>query len=110
MKTILVGALMGAMLASPVLAARRDACLQHHRIWTWRAVNERTVVVADRNYHYYTVHMNGGCIGLTNGGAVLVFRTWQNLGCVDRGDIVGVRSPGLGFVTCSIAGVQAGSS
>jgi len=106
---MLVGALMAATLATPVLAASEDVCLQHNRIWSWRAVNDRTLVVSDKNLHYYTVRMNPGCIGLTNGAAKLVFRTWQNLGCVDRGDIIGVNSPGLGFVSCSIAGVEGGA-
>jgi hypothetical protein len=110
MKTVLVGALMGAMLATPVLAASGDACLQHNRILSLRALDDRTVLATDRNYHRYTIHMNAGCIGLDNAAAHLVFRTWQNLACVDRGDIIGVQAPGLGFVTCSVAGVQAGSS
>jgi hypothetical protein len=109
MKTSLVGALMGVMLATPVLAASGDACLQHNRILNLRALDDRTVLATDLNNHRFTIHMNAGCIGLDNAGAHLVFRTWQNLGCVDHGDIIGVQAPGLGFVTCSIAGVQAGS-
>lgn len=109
MKTSLVGALMGVMLVTPVLAASGDACLQHNRILNLRALNDRTVLATDRNNHRFTIHMNAGCIGLDNAGAHLVFRTWQNLACVDHGDIIGVQAPGLGFVTCSIAGVQAGS-
>ena len=108
MKNVLVGALMGLMLATPVLAATGEACLQHNRILNLRALDNRTVVATDVNYHRFTIHMNAGCIGLDNATAHLVFRTWQNLACVDHGDIIGVQSPGLGFVTCSIAGVQAG--
>ncbi|HXJ03212.1 MAG TPA: DUF6491 family protein [Micropepsaceae bacterium] len=109
-KAALAGMVMGAMLATPVLAAADNACLQHNRIWSWRAVDDNTVVVTDRNSNRYTVHMNPGCTGLTYGGATLVFRTWQNLGCVDRGDIIGITAPGLGFITCSIAGIQGGAS
>ncbi|HMI98161.1 MAG TPA: DUF6491 family protein [Micropepsaceae bacterium] len=105
----LVGALMGAMLATPVLAASSDACLQHNRIWGWRALDERTVLVTDRMQNRYTINMRGSCFGLTDGGAILVFRTWTNLGCVGVGDLLGVRTPSLGFTSCSISNVQAGA-
>ena len=104
---ILVGAVLGVLLATPVIAAAGNACLQHNRILNTRAVDNRTVLATDLNHHLFTIHMNGGCIGLDNAAAHLVFRTWQNLGCVDVGDIIGVQAPGLGFVTCSITGVQA---
>jgi hypothetical protein len=107
--SVLVGALMGAMLATPVMAAAGDACLQHNRIWGWRALDERTLVATDRNQNRFTIHLQGGCVGLTDGASQLVFRTWQNLSCVGSGDLIGVRSPGVGFVTCSIADVQAGA-
>jgi hypothetical protein len=108
-KAVLVGALMGAMLATPVLAASNEACLQHNRILNLRAVDSRTVLATDLNYKKYTIRMNPGCTGLDNAAAHLVFRTWQNLACVDTGDIIGVEAPGLGFVTCSIDHVQAGA-
>jgi len=100
---------MGALLATPVLAASDNACLQHNRIWGWRALDERTILATDRMQHRYTINMRGGCIGLTDGGAILVFRTWTNLSCVGSGDLIGVRTPGLGFVSCSISNVQAGA-
>jgi hypothetical protein len=106
--TVLVGALMGVMMATPVLAASGEACLQHNRILNMRALDSNTVLATDRNYHRYTIHMNPGCVGLDNGGSHLVLRTWQNLACVDRGDIIGVQVPGMGFVTCSIDNIQAG--
>jgi hypothetical protein len=106
---VLVGALMGAMLATPVLAASSNACLQHNRIWGWRALDERTVLVTDRMQNRYTINMRGSCFGLTDGGAILVFRTWSNLSCVGVGDLLGVRTPGLGFTSCSISNVQAGA-
>jgi hypothetical protein len=106
---VLAGALMGAMLATPVLAASNNACLQHNRIWGWRALDARTILVTDRMQNRYTVNMRGGCYGLTDGGAVLVFRTWSNLSCIGGGDLIGVRTPGLGFTSCSISDVQAGA-
>lgn len=105
---VLVGALIGALLATPVIAAD-NACLQHNRVWGWRALDERTLLVTDRLQNRYTVNLQGGCIGVTYGGAILVFRIWTNLSCIGKGDLIGVRTPGLGFVSCSISNVQAGA-
>jgi hypothetical protein len=105
----LVGPLMGALLATTVTAAASDVCLQHNRIWNMHAVDDHTVVATDLNYHRYTIHMNGGCVGLNNAASHLVLRTWQNLGCLNRGDIIGVVSPGIGFVTCSVVDIQDGA-
>jgi hypothetical protein len=110
MKTVLAGVLLSTMLATPVLAAADEACVQHSRIWGWRALDAHTIQITDRNQHRYLVHLDGFCGGLTSGAAVLVFRSWTNLGCLAPGDLIGVRSPGLGFVTCSIANVQAGTA
>jgi hypothetical protein len=107
--SVVVGALMGAIFATPAMAAAGNACLQHNRVWGWRALDQRTVVVTDRNQNRFTIHLQGGCVGLTDGASQLVFRTWQNLSCVGSGDLIGVRSPGVGFVTCSIADVQPGA-
>ena len=108
-KNVLVGALAGVMLASPVLAAAEDACLQHNRIFSTKVLDATTVLATDLRHNQFTIHMNPGCTGLTYGGSHLIFRTWQNLGCVDKGDILGVQVPGMGFVSCSIAGVTAGA-
>jgi hypothetical protein len=105
---VLVGALAGIMLASPVLAAADDACLKHNRIYSTRVIDQTTVLATDWQHNRFTIHVNPGCPGITYGGSHLVFRTWQNLGCVDKGDLIGVQVPGMGFVTCAINGVTAG--
>jgi hypothetical protein len=106
---ILAAALSATMLANPVFAAADQACLQHNRIWSTRIFDAHTLVVTDTTYKKYTVRLRGACTGLTNGDAVVIFRTWQNLGCIGDDDIIGVRTPGLGFVSCYIASVQAGT-
>ena len=106
---VLAGALMGAILATPVLAASETACLQHNRILSWKALDGRTLLVTDRSQNRYTVRMNGGCVGLNNAAATLVFQQWMNLSCLASGDMIGVRTPGLGYASCSVAGVQAGA-
>jgi hypothetical protein len=106
---ILVGLLIGMSAATPVQGATDQACLQHNRIWSTKVFDDHTLVVTDRTYKQYTVRLRSACTGLTNGDAVLIFRTWQNLGCIGDGDLLGVRTPGLGFVSCYIANVQAGA-
>jgi hypothetical protein len=107
--SILAGALLGAITATPVLAAVDEACLQHNRIWSSRVFDAHTIVVTDVSHKQYTVRLRGACTGLTNGDAVLIFRTWHNLGCIRDNDLLGVRTPALGFINCSIANVQAGA-
>jgi len=105
-RATVVGLLLGATLASPVLAAE-NACLQANRIWGWQAVNDRTLSVVDRNYNRYIVHLSGGCINLRQYTAEpLAFRTRTELGCVGQGDMIAFRSPGLGPLTCFVTGVE----
>jgi hypothetical protein len=97
------------MLATPVLAAADEACLQHNRFMNWRAIDEQTLVMTDINYKTYTVRMEPRCQGVTNGAAKLIFRTWTNLGCLMPGEIVTVTSPGIGERQCAVAQVMAGA-
>lgn len=106
---VLVGVLAGVMLASPVLAAADDACLKHNRIFSTKVINATTVLATDLQHNQFTIHVNPGCTGITYGGSHLVFRTWQNLGCVGTGDLLGVQVPGMGFISCAINGVSAGA-
>ena len=105
----LVGALMGVSLATPVLAAADNACLQNNRIWGWQAVDDRTLIVTDRNYKRFTVHLTGSCIGLNRyAGASLVVRTANNLSCLMTGDRIAFNSPDLGPLICVVTDTNPG--
>ena len=105
-RVVVAGLLIAATLASPVLAAE-EACLQPNRVWGWQATNDRTLIVTDRTYNRYTVHLSGGCINLAkNTDQQLVFRTKTSLGCVSQGDRVAFNSPGLGPLTCFVNSVE----
>lgn len=105
-KPIIVGLLMGATFAGPVLGAE-EACLQNNRIWGWQAVDQRTLIVTDRNYRRFTVHLTGGCLNLDKYvGASLVVRAKTNLGCIGQGDRVAFDSPGIGPLTCFVTSVE----
>ena len=101
--------LAATLVATQVLAASADACLQRNRLQSWRAVDSNTMVMTDNQYKQYTVRMKGICSNLARPAATLIYRTWQNLACLQSGDIIGVTAPGLGLVTCSVAGVSAGA-
>ena len=100
--------LAATLVATQVLAASAD-CLQRNRLQSWRAVDDSTMVMTDLQQNQYTVRMKGRCSNLARPTAMLVYRTWQNLACLQSGDIIAVTAPGLGAVTCSVAGVQAGA-
>ena len=108
-RNFLVGALLGVSIATPVLAAADNACLQNNRIWGWKAVDDRTLIVTDRNYKRFTVHLSGGCIDLDKyAGASLVVRTTTSLSCLMTGDRIAFNSPGLGPLTCVVTDTQPG--
>ena len=105
-KVVVIGLLLGATLASPVLAAE-NACLQSNRIWGWQAVDDRTLIVTDRNYKRYTVRLTGGCVGLDKYAAMaLLVRTRTSLGCVGQGDRIGFDDRALGPLTCTVTEVK----
>ncbi len=85
----------------------QDTCLQNDRIWSWNAVNDRLLVVTDRTYRRYIVRLGGGCIGLSNYALTdLRFSTWTSLGCLQHGDNVDYRAPGLGPLNCFVEAVE----
>jgi hypothetical protein len=108
-KLLSVSTVAATLIATQVLAAAQEACLQHNRLQSWRAVDDSTMVMTDLQYNQYTVRLNGRCSNLTRPAAQLIYRTWQNLACLSSGEIFTVRAPGMGVVTCSVASVAAGA-
>jgi len=107
--TLFVAATVGAAaLATQVLAASGEACLTRSRLQSWRAFDDSTVIMTDRLMNQFTVRLNNRCTNLTRPTAQLTYRSWQNLSCLQSGEIITVRAPGLGAVTCSVASVESG--
>lgn len=102
----IIGVLMGVAAATPVLA-QGQACLQHNRMQSWKAINNHTLDFTDLDRHHYTVTMTPACLGVTDPLAHLIFHTWLNLECLPVGEIIDVTSPEFGRTSCSVAGVQA---
>ena len=108
-KLFAVSTLAATLVATQVLAASGGVCLQRNRLQSWRAVDQSTMIMFDNQQNQYTVQMKGRCSNLARPAAQLVYQTWQNLSCLQSGDIISVTAPGLGAVTCSVGGVQAGA-
>ena len=106
MREILTGLLIAGVFSTQVLAASAD-CLQHNRMVSWKAVDESTLEMTDNMMKRYTVRLNGRCSSVTQADAKLIYRSWTNLSCLMRGEIITVAAPGRGEETCSVAGVQA---
>jgi hypothetical protein len=94
--------------AAPPKPPAAKTCLQNNRIYTWRVVNTRELIVGDVENNVFTVHLGGGCIALNNSVVVLNFIGKTDLGCLERGDRVSYRAPGLGRLTCFITDVHPG--
>jgi hypothetical protein len=88
--------------------ARSSAtCLRNNRIWSTSVVNDRTLIVTDRQNNPFVVELSGGCTGLTSSLGRVNFRTRTDLGCLGRGDRVSFRNPGLrGPDTCFVREVH----
>ena len=95
-----------AMPPAPAFAQQTEACLQNNRIWGWRVINERTLILNDINYRPFLVHLTGGCVGLTNAVFGIRIRTWTSLGCLGHGDRVSFHAPALGQMSCIVTSVE----
>jgi len=104
-KGVVAGLVMGATAATPLLA-QPQACLQHNRMQSWKALNDRVLDFTDLDRHHYTVTMQPACRGITDPQAHLIFHTWENLQCLPVGEIVVVTTPVFGRTQCAVAGVQ----
>lgn len=114
---LLLGAFVAGIAATPVLfglgdtpafaaATTNPTCLQNNRIWSWRVVNDRTMIVADRQNRQFLVRLTGACVGLRLETTPAVrFQTWTNLGCLENGDRVSFNAPVGGPRTCIVTDV-----
>jgi hypothetical protein len=109
-KTFASVLLIGISVATPVLAAPGEACIQHNRLMNWEGKDKTSLLMTDLDRHQYLVHVTEGCVGLTDATARLIFRNWQDLACLDPGDIITVTSIGTGARQCSVEHVEAVSA
>jgi hypothetical protein len=108
-KKLFIASTLAATLVTTQVLAAAEACLQRNRLQSWRAVDDSTMIMTDIQQNQYTVRMKGRCSNLNRTAAMLIYRTWQNLSCLQSGDIIAVTAPGMGSVTCAVGGVEAGA-
>ena len=92
---------------APPAPSSEKVCLQSNRMQNYDVLDDRTLVITDRFFKRYTVHMASGCVGLTRAALDVVLRTRTSLGCFGQdGDSVVFNSPGLGRLSCFVTGVE----
>ncbi len=104
MNAKLMAALGAALLLStPVLAQNspgaaptRNTCLMVGQIWSWRAPNDRTLIVEDNWHNKFKLTLMVPCQNLTFKERV-GFKAFggTQLSCLSKGDSVFVRNPGF---------------
>lgn len=105
----LIAILAVTVFVTPILAQEENACLQRNRIWSWKALDESTLLYKDRTQKEYTVTFRNRCAHVTRSNATLVYRHAGSLSCLRPGDAIGVKAPGFPGSTCRIESVRAGS-
>ncbi len=101
----LVFAAMGAMLlATPAMASR--TCLQQSLIYSWKALDDRTLIVEDKFHDKFKLALMMPCQHLQF-HENLAFRTFSNtaLSCVLKGDEV-ISGTAIGPQHCPIKTIE----
>ena len=105
MKTKLVFAAMGTMLLiTPAMASR--TCLQQSLIYSWNALDDRTLIVEDRFHDKFKLALMTPCQHLQF-HQNLGFKTFSNtaLTCVSKGDEV-ISGTSIGPQHCPIKTIE----
>jgi hypothetical protein len=104
---IWVGLLASLMIAEPIVAVAKQACLQHNRLKNWRAVNGNTLLYYDWTGKKFLVTFRAPCANLTSSTAILVIGSeWLDLSCLHRGDPLRFAGFGLATSICRVASVE----
>ncbi|HWU25379.1 MAG TPA: DUF6491 family protein [Rhizomicrobium sp.] len=95
MKANLMAAL-GAALILSTPAWAENSCLMVNQIWSWKAPNDRTLIVEDTWHHKFRLSLMGPCPYL-NFKERLGFQAvgGTGLSCLSKGDTVLVRNLGV---------------
>lgn len=105
MKTTFAFAAMAAtILVTPALAGR--VCLQQSQIYSWKALNDRTLIVEDNFHTKYKLGLMVSCQHLQF-HEKLGFKTFSNtaLACVTKGDEV-ISGTAIGPQHCPIKTIE----
>jgi hypothetical protein len=106
-KTVLALAVVAAAASASPASAERP-CLQFGRIYNWKVINDRMLIVEDETHKKFRLKLIGACTNL---------RFHENLGfespggsflsCLSPGDEVVTREFGTGRQDCAITHIDA---
>ena len=106
---IVAAAIMGSLLAAPVMGQPQTVCLKREDIISWKAYDENTITYTDRQGHTYTLKFRDGCPSGTRRPDV-VYRNMKRSGCLTHGDMIDVRAGGsVPPPMCMIESVESGA-
>jgi hypothetical protein len=102
--TFALAALAATLLVTPALAGR--TCLQQSQIYSWKALNDRTLIVEDNFHDKFKLSLMVSCQHLQFHER-LGFRTFSNtsLACVTKGDEV-ISGTSIGPQHCPIKTIE----
>ena len=104
---IWAGILTSLMLAEPIVAVAKEACLQHNRLKNWRPVDAQTLLYTDWTGKKFLVTFRRPCANLTDSRAILVIGSeWLDLSCLHRGDALRFAGFGLATSVCRVTSVE----
>lgn len=104
MKSALIAAGLASLIATPALA--NPNCLELSQIWSWKALDNKTLVVEDNWHQKFKVSLMGYCPDLMfkqNLAFDVIGGT--GLSCVSRGDQVISREQAMGAFRCPISNI-----
>lgn len=87
-----------ALAAAPG-SAEEAACVRLNEIRSIETLDDRTLVVTNRQEERYSIYLSGPCPGLTIPGVAPTFRPQSELDCLRRGDRISFNYPGQGLAT-----------
>jgi hypothetical protein len=100
-----IAVLATTLLSSPALAGA--PCLQQSQIYSWDALNDRTLIVEDMRHQKFKLNLMVSCQHLQFHQR-LGFKTFggSSLACLTRGDNV-ISGTEIGPQTCPIKSIEA---
>jgi hypothetical protein len=106
--TVIAGPVVAQTAASSSTTPAAPACLRFGEIYSWNAVDNRTLIVEDNLHQKFKISPTGYCpnlafkerVGFRSAGAM-------RLTCMSPGDNVVVNNMGAGFQRCPIQSIQA---
>jgi hypothetical protein len=103
-KVALMAAGLAAFAAAPAFA--NPNCLELSQIWSWKALDDKTVIVEDNWHQKFKLSLMGYCPNLTfkeNLGFKVIGGT--GLSCVSKGDEVIDHDRPLGVFHCPVSNI-----